>query len=44
LSEHDQAELAGVLAEECAGDAAARKRRQRSLTRLKALWRTLHGE
>ena len=44
LSATDQAELAKLLAEEAAGDASARKRRQRALERLKSLWRTLHGE
>lgn len=40
----DREELKRFLAEESAGDAAARKRRQRSLERLKTLWRRLHGE
>jgi RNA polymerase sigma-70 factor (ECF subfamily) len=44
LSPADQAELARLLADEAAGDPAARKRRQRALERLKSLWRTLHGE
>lgn len=44
LSEADRAEVARVVAEEAAGDAAARKRRQRALERLRKLWRTLHGE
>jgi len=44
LSEADRAEVARVVAGEAAGDAAARKRRQRALERLKRLWRTLHGE
>ncbi|MEW5742711.1 MAG: sigma factor [Myxococcota bacterium] len=44
LSEKDREELAKVVREEAAGDAASRKRRQRALERLKALWRTLHGD
>lgn len=40
----DQRELAKLLAEELAGDPAARKRRQRAVERLKLLWRRLHGE
>lgn len=44
LSLADQTELARLLAEENAGDSAARKRRQRAVERLKTLWRTLHGE
>lgn len=44
LPEADRAEVARVVAEEAAGDAASRKRRQRALERLRRLWRTLHGE
>lgn len=44
LSDVDRAEVARVLAEEAAGDAAARKRRQRAVERLRQLWRTFHGE
>jgi RNA polymerase sigma-70 factor (ECF subfamily) len=44
LSERDRAEVARVVAEETAGDAAARKRRQRALERLRRLWRAFHGE
>lgn len=44
LPEADRAEVARVVGEEAAGDAAARKRRQRALGRLKVLWRTLHGQ
>jgi RNA polymerase sigma-70 factor (ECF subfamily) len=44
LSATDQAELALLLDGAAAGDAAQRKRRQRALERLRALWRTLHGE
>jgi RNA polymerase sigma-70 factor (ECF subfamily) len=44
LSERDREEVARVVREEAAGDAASRKRRQRALERLRALWRTLHGD
>lgn len=44
LSEKDRAELARVLAEESAGDAAGRKRRQRAVERLTQLWRRVHGD
>ena len=44
LSPVDQAEVAKLMLGELAGDAAARKRRQRALERLKALWRRLHGD
>ncbi len=44
LPPSDRAELARVLAEEASGDAAARKRRQRAVTRLTDLWRRLHGD
>jgi RNA polymerase sigma-70 factor (ECF subfamily) len=44
LSAADQAELGLMLEGAAAGDAASRKRRQRALERLRALWRTLHGE
>jgi RNA polymerase sigma-70 factor (ECF subfamily) len=44
LPEADRAEVLRVVRDEAAGDAAARKRRQRALERLKRLWRTLHGE
>jgi RNA polymerase sigma-70 factor, ECF subfamily len=44
LGETDQRELHRLLADEASGDAAGRKRRQRAVDRLKALWRTLHGE
>lgn len=40
----DQQEIARLLLEEASGDAAGRKRRQRAVDRLKALWRTLHGD
>lgn len=43
LSPSDRAEISRLLAEEMAGDAAARKRRQRALHRLKLLWRRIHG-
>jgi RNA polymerase sigma-70 factor, ECF subfamily len=43
LPESDRAELARVLADEASGDAAARKRRQRAVTRLTDIWRRLHG-
>lgn len=44
LSDADRAEVARVVAEEAAGDSAARKRRQRALERLRRLWRAFHGE
>ncbi len=44
LAESDRAELARVLAEEAAGDAASRKRRQRAVERLTTLWRRMHGD
>jgi RNA polymerase sigma-70 factor (ECF subfamily) len=44
LGEGDRAELARVLAEEAAGDAASRKRRQRAVERLTQLWRRVHGD
>jgi RNA polymerase sigma-70 factor (ECF subfamily) len=40
----DRLEVARVLAEQSAGDSAARKRRQRALERLRAVWRHLHGD
>ena len=44
LPEADQREVERLLLEEASGDAAGRKRRQRAVDRLKAVWRTLHGE
>lgn len=44
LPEADRAEVQRVVQEAAAGDAAARKRRQRALERLKRLWRSLHGD
>ncbi|MCC6337204.1 MAG: sigma-70 family RNA polymerase sigma factor [Myxococcales bacterium] len=44
LPQKEREEVAKVVREEAAGDAAARKRRQRALGRLKALWRALHGD
>lgn len=44
LPEADRQEVARVLAEHAAGDAAARKRRQRALERLQGLWRRVHGD
>jgi RNA polymerase sigma-70 factor (ECF subfamily) len=43
LPEGDRREVARVLAEQAAGDPAARKRRQRALERLQGVWRRLHG-
>lgn len=40
----DRDELKRFLSEESAGNAAARKRRQRAIERLKTVWRKLHGE
>jgi RNA polymerase sigma factor (sigma-70 family) len=42
LSAVDRAELSRLLTEEPAGNAVARKRRQRAVARLKTLWRKLH--
>lgn len=44
LPDGEQRELTRLLLEEASGDAAGRKRRQRAVEHLKALWRTLHGE
>lgn len=44
LPESDRAEVARILEEQAAGDAAARKRRQRAVERLRAVWRKLHGD
>lgn len=44
LPEAEQRELTRLLLEESSGDAAGRKRRQRAVEHLRALWRTLHGE
>lgn len=44
LPEAEQRELMRLLLEESSGDAAGRKRRQRAVEHLRALWRTLHGE
>ena len=44
LSAGDQAELQRVLSEQLAGDAAARKRRQRALERFVNVWRAFHAD
>lgn len=44
LSAADQLELERLLADAPSGDAAGRKRRQRALERLRAVWRSLHGD
>lgn len=44
LPEAEQRELTRLLLEEASGDAAGRKRRQRAVEHLRALWRSLHGD
>lgn len=44
LSEDDRRALGLLPATEALSPAAARKRKQRALDRLKALWRTIHGD